>query len=228
MKAALCVAFIGAVTRAGTPLKAIQLLWVNLIMDSMGALALATERPTEALLERDPINVSHPKMRLLSNKMWVNIIGQSMYQVGILCLLLFVAPYYSEDIPAKSDEHFTMIFNAFVWCQLFNEVNARKVNGEWNIFEGIYKNWMFGVIIAIEIILQVAIVEIGGPIFKTTGLTIMQWIICIVIGAVSWPLGLVLRLTPTPPDKTWNGIEGAEDVGPSEEDKEQTPDVVSV
>lgn len=224
--AALCVAFIGAVTRAGTPLKAIQLLWVNLIMDSMGALALATERPTLELLDRPPINVSHPKTRLLSNRMWVNIMGQSLYQVGILCLLLFVAPWVIGGIPPKSEVHFTLIFNAFVFCQIFNEVNARKVNGELNIFSGLLTNWMFIAIIVITVLLQVAIVELGGIIFKTVHLNLFQWGLCILIGFISWPLGLALRILPIWPDKNYSGMPGGDN---PKEPKEAAPeDVVHV
>eukprot|EP01094_Clydonella_sp_ATCC50884_P012908 TRINITY_DN23200_c0_g1_i1.p1 TRINITY_DN23200_c0_g1~~TRINITY_DN23200_c0_g1_i1.p1 ORF type:complete len:993 (-),score=402.69 TRINITY_DN23200_c0_g1_i1:268-3246(-) len=204
--AALCVAFIGAVTRAGTPLKAIQLLWVNLIMDSMGALALATEKPTDSLLQRPPINIRHPKTRLLSNRMWVNFMGQSLYQVGILCLLLFWAPFVLPDIPPRTDAHYTMIFNAFVFCQIFNEVNARKVNGELNIFEGIWTNYMFIAIIVITVVLQFLIVQFGGIIFKTTGLNAWQWAVTVAIGAISWPLGLALRCLPIPPDDNHNGL----------------------
>ncbi len=74
----------GAVTGFGTPLKAVQLLWVNLIMDSMGALALATEAPTRDMLTRKPYGRFD---NLISGHMWRNIGIQSAYQVEFSGLL---------------------------------------------------------------------------------------------------------------------------------------------
>lgn len=191
--------------RIGTPLKAIQLLWVNLIMDSMGALALATEPPTEKLLKRPPINVSHEKTRLISNRMWATILGQSAYQVGILLILVWAIPVFYEEVEARSDAHFTIIFNAFVWCQIFNEVSSRKVNGELNCFEGLHKNPMFIAIIIITILLQFLIVQALGLFFHTVPLSPDLWLLCIVIGAVGMVNGFFLRAVPLPADKLYSG-----------------------
>jgi len=68
------------------PLKAIQMLWVNLIMDTFASLALATELPTEELLERRPYGRTKP---LISRTMMKNIIGHALYQLSIIFFLLF-------------------------------------------------------------------------------------------------------------------------------------------
>ena len=86
---ALTIAFIGAISQKGTPLKAVQLLWVNLIMDTMAALALGTERPTRALLARKPYGRNGT---LISYIMWRNIIGQSLYQANQLKKLPLTKP----------------------------------------------------------------------------------------------------------------------------------------
>ena len=77
--AALIICFIGAVVGGQEPLNVLQLLWVNLIMDTMGALALATELPHPALLEQPPNGHSSP---LINTSMWKHIIIQGVYQVG--------------------------------------------------------------------------------------------------------------------------------------------------
>mmetsp|Transcript_25715 Transcript_25715/g.72045 ORF Transcript_25715/g.72045 Transcript_25715/m.72045 type:complete len:982 (-) Transcript_25715:61-3006(-) len=197
---ALLVAFIGAMAQKGSPLKAIQLLWVNLIMDTMAALALGTERPHPDLLDRPPININ--KAWLLSNVMIKNIIGQGIYQVIILCFILFAGPlvWYVED---ESDYHYTLIFNAFVFAQIFNEINSRKCNGELNVFDKFFTNKIFGVVIVVTVILQVVIVEFGGAAFHTAGLTWDQWIATILIGAGSLPLGLIIRVVPVPRMDAW-------------------------
>jgi len=194
--AALLVAMIAALSKSGEPLKAVQLLWVNLIMDTMAALALGTEKPTDQLLDRKPINVH--EQRLISNIMARNIIGQGLYQVLVLLFLLWCAPFI-WDVENKSDHHFTLIFNAFVWCQFFNEINSRKINDENNIFENFFSNWIFSAILFVTAFFQVLIVEFGGHAFHTHPLNAEQWAICVLIGLLSIPLGFVLRQIPVPP-----------------------------
>eukprot|EP01099_Mayorella_cantabrigiensis_P000660 TRINITY_DN1290_c0_g1_i1.p1 TRINITY_DN1290_c0_g1~~TRINITY_DN1290_c0_g1_i1.p1 ORF type:complete len:959 (-),score=237.92 TRINITY_DN1290_c0_g1_i1:216-3092(-) len=194
--AALMVAMIAALSKSGEPLKAVQLLWVNLIMDTMAALALGTERPTPDLLERKPINVH--EQRLISNIMARNIIGQGLYQVLVLLFLLWCAPFM-WDVPRNSDHHFTLIFNAFVWCQIFNEINSRKISDESNIMQNFFANWIFSAILVITAALQILIVEFGGHAFHTHPLDVGQWLICVLIGLLSIPLGVVLRMIPVPP-----------------------------
>lgn len=97
-------------------LTAVQLLWVNLIMDTLAALALATDPPTEELLQRNPTPKSAP---LISLKMWKMIIGQAIFQVVVTFVLLYggILDYSPED-PALQ----TIVFNTFVFCQIFNEI----------------------------------------------------------------------------------------------------------
>jgi len=121
---ALVVAFVGAVSERGTPLTAVQLLWVNLLMDTLAALALATEPPDESVLKRKPYGRFD---RLISITMWRNILGHAVYQSAILFCILYLGPYI-WDVVEGSVHHYTLIFNTFVQCQLFNEFNSRKVN----------------------------------------------------------------------------------------------------
>ncbi|VEL39597.1 unnamed protein product [Protopolystoma xenopodis] len=69
-----------------SPLKAVQMLWVNLIMDTLASLALATELPTEELLERAPYGRTKP---LISRSMVKNILGQALYQLVVTCSLIW-------------------------------------------------------------------------------------------------------------------------------------------
>ena len=96
---ALLLVFIGAVCGFGEPLNAVQMLWVNLVMDTLGALALATEPPTMALLKRKPYKRS---VALLSNPIWRNIIVGSIYQIIMLLVLLFAGPKLFNVYPDQS------------------------------------------------------------------------------------------------------------------------------
>ena len=120
---ALVVTFVSALTGRDPPLNAVMMLWVNLIMDTMGALALGTEVPSEALLNRLPYKRN---ASLLSNKMLRNISVQSILQIGLLIFLL-VDGASTFGVAPDSDAHITIVFNTFVFSQIFNELNARYV-----------------------------------------------------------------------------------------------------
>ncbi|CAN8230013.1 unnamed protein product [Cochlearia groenlandica] len=194
--AALVINVVAAISSGDVPLTAVQLLWVNLIMDTLGALALATEPPTDHLMDRAPVGRREP---LITNIMWRNLFIQAMYQVIVLLILHFrgisVLHLKNKNNPERVKN--TVIFNAFVICQVFNEFNARKPD-EINIFKGVLRNHLFVGIIAITIVLQVVIVEFLGTFASTTKLDWEMWLICIGIGSVSWPLAVVGKCIPVP------------------------------
>merc|ERR1712137_280865 len=239
---ALAVAAFSALA-GSEPLTAVQLLWVNLIMDSFGALALATEPPTMALLERQPKNVAHPKQSLISPEMWKMILGQAVYQTFVLLGGLFFIPDLDENVPRDSVLHYTLIFNAFIFCQLFNLVACRKINkGEYNVFAGLHKNIVFLVILLGEVVVQVLLVGITweghvdeddgtqkrlipyldwiGVIFETEPLAWQGWMFCIAVGFVGFIWGLILRFIPTPAEKNYKGEIFTEE---DEEESEKVP-----
>ncbi|XP_054574185.1 plasma membrane calcium-transporting ATPase 3 isoform X14 [Eptesicus fuscus] len=156
---AVIVAFTGACITQDSPLKAVQMLWVNLIMDTFASLALATEPPTDSLLLRKPYGRDKP---LISRTMMKNILGHAVYQLTIIFTLLFVGELFFDidsgrNAPLHSppSEHYTIIFNTFVMMQLFNEINARKIHGERNVFHGIFGNPIFCTIVLGTFAIQV-------------------------------------------------------------------------
>ena len=93
---AVTTALEGSFAYAKSPLAAIQLLWVNLLMDALESLALASEPPTDELLKRDPINRSRS---IITNRMWGNMLGQSSYQIIVIMVLLFAGPEIFGETP---------------------------------------------------------------------------------------------------------------------------------
>ncbi|XP_054242617.1 plasma membrane calcium-transporting ATPase 1 isoform X6 [Indicator indicator] len=155
---AVIVAFTGACITQDSPLKAVQMLWVNLIMDTLASLALATEPPTESLLLRKPYGRNKP---LISRTMMKNILGHAFYQLVVVFTLLFAGEKIFDidsgrnaPLHAPPSEHYTIVFNTFVMMQLFNEINARKIHGERNVFEGIFNNAIFCSIVLGTFIVQ--------------------------------------------------------------------------
>ncbi|TMW63142.1 hypothetical protein Poli38472_002083 [Pythium oligandrum] len=250
---ALVVTFVSAVNGKEPPLNSVMMLWINLIMDTMGALALGTESPTEALLDRRPFKKS---ARLLGNGIIKNILVQATFQLALVFLLLAFGhkqfgfhegnecveigytvkssfePLDSEScrtvngLPCASLKcedyvaqplftlkeyplgclndycetydyrHYTLIFNTFVFSQLFNEFNARRTDNDWRVFSGVFTNHLFMMVIIVTIIIQVLLAEFGGNFTKTSSITFNQWLVCFGYGALSLPVGIVMRLIP--------------------------------
>jgi magnesium-transporting ATPase (P-type) len=132
-------------------------------MDTCAALALGTEMPTEALLDRKPFS---PKASIISPVMVRNIIGQSVLQITILCIILFQGAK-TWGVGDRDAVHLTIFFNTFVFLQIFNELNSRKVNGEWNIFEKFFDNWIFTYVLLASLGMQLLMVEVFGTFAST-------------------------------------------------------------
>jgi Ca2+-transporting ATPase len=146
---AVVVTFVSAVASGSeqSVLSAVQLLWINIIMDTFAALALATDPAHRSLLDRKP---DHKTAPLFSVDMIKMIIGQSIYQCIVILVFHFagnaIFGYHNLDeavIRQKETELNTLVFNAFVFCQIFNSFNSRRIDNKNNIFEGILSNWYF-------------------------------------------------------------------------------------
>ncbi|KAJ0090071.1 hypothetical protein Patl1_14094 [Pistacia atlantica] len=180
----------------------ISLLWVNLIMDTLGALALATEPPTDHLMHRPPVGRREP---LITNIMWRNLIIQvgwfkrfvSHPNSKPLEATWSKVPYYQgirsgsielSELASKSATSLLPDVKAARYCtiivfKIFNEFNARKPD-EKNIFRGITKNHLFMGIVALTVVLQIIIVEFLGKFTSTVRLNWKHWIISVVIGFI--------------------------------------------
>ncbi|KAF6073989.1 hypothetical protein HJG60_001184 [Phyllostomus discolor] len=198
---AVIVAFTGACITQDSPLKAVQMLWVNLIMDTFASLALATEPPTESLLKRRPYGRNKP---LISRTMMKNILGHAVYQLIVIFFLVFAGEKFFDidsgrNAPLHSppSQHYTIIFNTFVLMQLFNEINSRKIHGERNVFSGIFRNLIFCSVVLGTFICQIFIVEFGGKPFSCTKLTVSQWFWCLFIGIGELLWGQIISTIPT-------------------------------
>lgn len=118
---AVLLTFVSAVSSGSesSVLTAVQLLWVNLIMDTFAALALATDAPLPSILKRKPEPKSAP---LITLTMWKMIIGQSIFQLVVTFILYFAGEsILSYESSRERDQLQTVVFNTFVWMQIFNQ-----------------------------------------------------------------------------------------------------------
>ncbi|KAK0878845.1 plasma membrane calcium [Friedmanniomyces endolithicus] len=194
---AVLLALISAVASAEeqSVLTAVQLLWVNLIMDTMAALALATDPPSRQILDRKPDPKSAP---LISPTMWKMVIGQAIYQLTITLILNFAGnQILGYTTPIQQREKQTLVFNTFVWMQIFNALNNRRLDNRFNVFEGLTKNLFFCAIFLVMIAGQILIVFVGGwPAFQAQRQNGTQWAIALVLGFLSLPIGILIRCLP--------------------------------
>nr|ACC43965.1 plasma membrane calcium-dependent ATPase [Philodina roseola] len=190
------------------PLRAVQMLWVNLVMDTLASLALATEPPTEELLNRKPYGRTKS---IISPLMLRNILGQSLYQLTIMFVILYTGQHFldvestvnklQDDSKARRElsKQFTMVFNAFVLMTLFNEINSRKLHGERNVFKGIWRNPFFYCIWIFCFGAQILIVTFGDQVFGCARLDMKQWGWSLLFGVGSLIWQQILLFVPIEP-----------------------------
>ncbi|KAJ3010188.1 Calcium-transporting ATPase 10, plasma membrane-type [Thoreauomyces humboldtii] len=198
---AIILTFVGSLTQGSSPLTTVQLLWVNLIMDSLGALALASDEPEDDILDHPP----HARTEsLLSLPMRQYIVMQVIYQITILlCLFLGGAdnwiPYNSDWYPEKdltgtpTRRASTIVFLVFIFMQLTNIVMARQLNGQLNFFKGIFRNKLFLAIVFIIALVQVLVTVFGGDFVRTCPIHWSEWLICVALSLLNFPFVFVCR-----------------------------------
>ncbi len=202
---ALTVAVVAALCHMEEPpINTIQMLWINLIMDTFAALALATEPPTSKLLLERPYGKNEA---ILTRSMWRNIAAVAIYQIAALLLILFIKPTFilydirdlDEDNGADKKEITaitnTVIFHTFVLLQIFNEIACRRIKSdELFIIENFFDNWRFILIMVVTAVVQIALVESGAKGIDTHRLSLLQHFICVLISAnvITW--GLICKL----------------------------------
>lgn len=162
---AILTALIGPFLGINLPFTVTQMLWVNLIMDTFAALALATEPANDAVMQERPRD---PKAFIITPDMWIATISMGV----IFFCLMVVMMLYNVDL--------TIFFTIFVMLQWWNLFNARVYGQNRSIFDGLGKNWAFTGIALIILVGQFLIVQFGGEMFRTHPLSMMEWlyIIC--------------------------------------------------
>ena len=181
----------GALSGRGSPLSPAEMLYVNLVADSLGALALATDPPDDRTLDGPPPSPDDP---LLPPHLLKHVVGQAAFQLAVMAVLVLgggAAAIAAGDAtagapgvdPAAAAN--TVTFHAFVCLGLANQANARKVRDEPNPLEGVGRNPLFLGVWGAEAALQAAIVQWGGPAFGTVPLGLTAWAACAGIGALS-------------------------------------------
>jgi len=187
---ALAIVLLGPLVGVSLPLTVTQMLWVNLIMDTLAALALATEPPHKEVMNQKPRKSSDFIISPFMRK--GIIISSALMFVFLMGFLKFL----NAD-GAITTHELTIFFNVFVLLQFWNLFNARTVGTEHSAFIGLLENRSFIIIVITILIGQIFIVQFGGEFFRTTPLSIGTWLTIIASTSTVLWIGEIVRLIAT-------------------------------
>lgn len=179
------------------PLTVLQYLWINLIMDTLAAIAFGLEPPRPEAMHQPPKN---PKEPFLTRVMLANILVLGTYFIVLILLV------QATDIlglnrfrNVVSDQRFALmsasvVFNCYIWFSIFHMFNARSVMAGKSAFANITRSRSFFMIMGFVIIMQIALVQFGGAALNTAPLPFSVWVRVILLGASTVVVGEVLRV----------------------------------
>mmetsp|Transcript_16307 Transcript_16307/g.26923 ORF Transcript_16307/g.26923 Transcript_16307/m.26923 type:complete len:1033 (-) Transcript_16307:210-3308(-) len=180
---------IAAATNKGTPLNAVMLLWINLIMDTLGALAMSTEKPTDDMMEEPPHRKGEP---VLSGYMKTFVLAEATWQLFVLLFFLYYGYRLFGIEDSDTIKIVTIVFNINILMQLVNETIGRLLKFEWNLFKGIFRNKYFVPILVAIFCIQVILVTFGGDFVGCVRLGIRDWVGCIIVALIGFPMGWII------------------------------------
>jgi len=185
--AACFIALLGPFIGINLPLTVVQLLWVNLIMDTFAALALATEPPSEKVMNDPPRD---PEAFIISKPMAVSI-----FSVGIIFLVFLVG--FLLKIQQDGDVNpyeLSLFFSTFVMLQFWNMFNAKCFGLNNSAFSKVWENRGFITIALLIFVGQILMVQFGGEFFRTVPISLHDWLVIIGGTSVVLWIGEIWRL----------------------------------
>ncbi len=171
--ASVIVVFVSILMGMDAPFTALELLWINIIMDGPPALTLGLEPNHSNLMERRPVRRGD---NIVTGPMLARIVVTAVYMS-----VVFLVQYRFNFLGVAEGQEKTVLFSMFVFFQLFNAFNCRELRGD-SIFKSILKNRLMLVVVGCTFALQVVIVQFAGAFFSTVPLGIVTWVEIVAIG----------------------------------------------
>ncbi len=162
----ICV-FASVLMGLDAPFTALELLWINIIMDGPPALTLGLEPNYSDLMSRKPTNRSE---NIISKEMFIKI-----FTTGIYMSVIFLCQYKLNFLGAGAGEMKTVLFTLFVLFQLFNAFNCRELHSQ-TIFKHLFKNKLMLGVVGLTFVLQILIIQFAGAFFGTVALSLNMWL----------------------------------------------------
>lgn len=190
--ASLLIVFLGPFLGFDFPLTLIQLLWVNLVMDTLAALAFGGEPALKRYMSEPPIRRDEA---IISKKMWSQILINGVF-IAYLCINALinenVRELFQRDGKPSNEVFLTAFFAFFIFLTNFNAFNVRT--NSINIFDHLFENRGFVFVVALIFLVQVTFTYVGGSILRTVGLTYSEWMSVIAVSAVIIPFDMIRKL----------------------------------
>lgn len=179
------VVFMSILLGFKAPFSALQLLWINLIMDGPPALTLGLEPNYKDLMNRPPTKRDES---IITKNMFIRI-----FVTGILMSVVFLCQYAFNFLGVPPEQELTVLFTMFVLFQLFNSFNCRELHLE-SIFKHLLKNKVMLIVVAITFLLQVLIIQFAGAFFGTVPLSVETWLILVAMGLAVIAISEIVKL----------------------------------
>ena len=186
---AVTVSIIGPFIGIEKPITVMQMLWINLVIDTLAGLAFGGEPPLNRYMEEPP---KHREIPIINRYMWGQILITGFY-TAILCLFFLKVPLLHKFFRVSPDDRYlqTAFFTLFLFCGIFNSMNTRTQKT--NLLEYISLNKAFIVIMSMIAVLQIAFIYVGGTLFRTTPLTFMELLVTISLAATVIPVDILRK-----------------------------------
>ena len=178
---AISLSIIGPFIGIETPITVIQMLWINMVMDTLAGLAFSFEPPLIEYMNELP----KEKNESIVNKYMINEVLVTGFFSSLICLLFLKFPFFK--LLFKDSNYFmTGFFGLFIFLSLMNAFNART--SRINILANILKNKIFLFIIVFVTFIQIFLIYYGGTLFRTTGLSFFELVLIIILSFIIIPI----------------------------------------
>lgn len=184
---AIGLSLIGVFIGIDTPITVIQMLWINMVMDTLTGLSFAHEPPLKEYMKEKPLNKKEP---IINKYMYSEIIITGLYSF-ILCIFFLKSKIILSIYRNNYNYLMSAFFGLFIFIDIFNSLNARTKRI--NIFSNILKSKFFLGIISLIVIIQLLLIYYGGDLFRTIGLNIKELEIMIILASTVIPIDLIRK-----------------------------------
>lgn len=188
--AAVTVSMLGPIVGVEKPLDISQMIWTNLIMDSLGAIAFGAEPALSRFMAEKPRRRDED---IIDKRMWSAIITDGLY-ICALSLIFFTSPVIREAFRASAGDiyFYTGYFAFFIFISVFNAFNARCDGID--LLENLALNKQFLTVMFGIALVQIAMIYFGGTMLRTAGLTISEWFVTIILALTIFPVDIIRKI----------------------------------
>ena len=186
---AVFVSVVGPLVGVDTPVTVVQILWINMVMDTLAGLAFGAEPPMPEYMAEPPKKRDE---KIMNRYMWGEILWNGAFTAA-LSLLFLKAPFIASLFRQSADDRYLMtaFFSFFLFAGIFNSLLARTHRV--NLFSHIFKNRLFILVMGMVAVIQVCIIYFGGTLFRTAGLTGSELLITVLLALLVIPADMLRR-----------------------------------